>query len=84
MPDRGPVATSYGLIGLPITVFVSPSGTELGRHLARFNAAPLRRHWTSLSGNPPESVDIDRYRPWARAALTATISLTEQAPVHSV
>lgn len=41
MPERGPVAIAYSLIGLPVTVFVSPAGTELGRHVGQLNAATL-------------------------------------------
>jgi cytochrome c biogenesis protein CcmG, thiol:disulfide interchange protein DsbE len=52
MPERGPVATSYGLIGLPITVFVSPSGTELGRHVGQFNAATLKAALDLAFGKP--------------------------------
>jgi len=37
-----PVATSYGLIGLPITIFISPEGTVMGRHIGQMNAATLQ------------------------------------------
>ncbi|MGO9657282.1 MAG: TlpA family protein disulfide reductase [Acidimicrobiales bacterium] len=36
-----PVVTSYGLIGLPITFFISPKGTVMGRHIGPMNAATL-------------------------------------------
>jgi cytochrome c biogenesis protein CcmG, thiol:disulfide interchange protein DsbE len=38
----GTVGTAYGLIGLPITVFVSADGTMLGRHVGQLQAATLR------------------------------------------
>jgi cytochrome c biogenesis protein CcmG/thiol:disulfide interchange protein DsbE len=37
-----PVVTLYGLIGLPITFFVSPQGTLMGRHIGPMNAATLK------------------------------------------
>ena len=36
------LATSYGLIGLPITVFISPSGKIVGRHIGELQADTLR------------------------------------------
>ena len=42
MPERGPVAVSYDLIGLPITVFVSADGTLVGRHIGQLNAPTLK------------------------------------------
>jgi cytochrome c biogenesis protein CcmG, thiol:disulfide interchange protein DsbE len=42
MPERGPVATSYSLIGLPITIFVSSDGALVGRHIGQLNAPTLR------------------------------------------
>lgn len=42
MPERGPVAISYDLVGLPITVFVSANGTVLGRHIGQLNGPTLR------------------------------------------
>lgn len=36
-----PVTTSYGLIGLPITYFISPAGTVMGRHIGQMNRATL-------------------------------------------
>ena len=36
------VATTYGVYGLPTTVFVSPSGTVLGRHVGQLHEATLR------------------------------------------
>jgi cytochrome c biogenesis protein CcmG/thiol:disulfide interchange protein DsbE len=42
MPQRGPVATSYDLIGLPITVFISAHGTVVGRHVGQLNGPTLR------------------------------------------
>jgi cytochrome c biogenesis protein CcmG/thiol:disulfide interchange protein DsbE len=38
----GSIGTAYGLIGLPITVFVSADGTMLGRHIGQLDAATLR------------------------------------------
>lgn len=38
----GRVATAYGLIGLPITVFVSRGGSVVGRHIGQLNAATLK------------------------------------------
>ena len=37
-----PVVSSYGLIGLPITFFISPQGTVMGRHVGPLNAATLK------------------------------------------
>jgi cytochrome c biogenesis protein CcmG, thiol:disulfide interchange protein DsbE len=42
MPQRGPVAISYDLIGLPITIFVSAGGTLVGRHIGQLNAPTLK------------------------------------------
>jgi cytochrome c biogenesis protein CcmG, thiol:disulfide interchange protein DsbE len=42
MPERGPVAISYDLIGLPITVFISANGTLVGRHIGPLNGPTLR------------------------------------------
>ncbi len=42
MPQRGPVATSYDLVGLPITIFISSDGTLVGRHIGQLNAPTLR------------------------------------------
>jgi cytochrome c biogenesis protein CcmG/thiol:disulfide interchange protein DsbE len=42
MPRPGPVSTSYQLEGLPITVFISPRGRVLGRHVGQLNAATLK------------------------------------------
>jgi cytochrome c biogenesis protein CcmG, thiol:disulfide interchange protein DsbE len=39
---NGQVAAAYGLFGLPTTVFVSPRGTELGRHSGQLDAATLQ------------------------------------------
>ena len=36
------VAASYGLVGLPITFFISPEGTVMGRHIGQMNAATLQ------------------------------------------
>jgi hypothetical protein len=36
-----PVVSAYGLIGLPITVFISSGGTVEGRHIGPLNAATL-------------------------------------------
>ena len=38
----GTVALSYGVYGLPTTVFISPSGKILGRHVGQLHAASLR------------------------------------------
>jgi cytochrome c biogenesis protein CcmG, thiol:disulfide interchange protein DsbE len=42
MPQRGPVATSYDVVGLPITIFISSDGTLVGRHIGQLNAPTLR------------------------------------------
>ncbi len=42
MPRQGPVSASYQLVGLPITVFISAGGRELGRHVGQLNAATLK------------------------------------------
>lgn len=36
------LATKYGLFGLPTTVFISPSGIVLGRHIGELKANTLR------------------------------------------
>jgi len=36
------VAAQYDLFGLPTTVFISPSGTIVGRHIGQLNAVTLR------------------------------------------
>ncbi len=36
------VATTYGLFGLPTTVFISPSGKMVGRHIGELHADTLR------------------------------------------
>jgi hypothetical protein len=42
LSDPGsPIVASYGLVGLPITVFISPSGVVMGRHFGPMNAATL-------------------------------------------
>jgi len=42
MPQRGPVAVSYDLVGLPITIFISSNGTIVGRHIGQLNGPTLR------------------------------------------
>jgi cytochrome c biogenesis protein CcmG/thiol:disulfide interchange protein DsbE len=42
MPRSGPVSTSYQLVGLPITVFISARGRVLGRHIGQLNDATLK------------------------------------------
>jgi cytochrome c biogenesis protein CcmG/thiol:disulfide interchange protein DsbE len=39
---HGDLSVPYGLFGLPITVFISPSGKILGRHIGQLNAGTLR------------------------------------------
>jgi thiol-disulfide isomerase/thioredoxin len=39
---RGGVAGLYRVFGLPTTVFISPSGKMLGRHIGQLNAATLK------------------------------------------
>lgn len=39
-PD-GQVASTYGLFGLPVTVFISSQGKMVGRHLGQFDSATL-------------------------------------------
>lgn len=36
------ISVLYGLVGLPITVFISPSGKILGRHFGQLDAGTLR------------------------------------------
>jgi cytochrome c biogenesis protein CcmG/thiol:disulfide interchange protein DsbE len=36
------LATSYGLFGLPTTVFISPTGKIVGRHIGELQADTLR------------------------------------------
>jgi peroxiredoxin len=36
------LATTYGLFGLPTTVFISPTGKVVGRHIGELQAATLR------------------------------------------
>ena len=38
----GATAKTYGLFGLPTTVFISPTGKVVGRHLGEFNADTLQ------------------------------------------
>jgi cytochrome c biogenesis protein CcmG/thiol:disulfide interchange protein DsbE len=38
----GTVATKYGLYGLPTTVFISPTGKVVGRHIGELHADTLR------------------------------------------
>lgn len=40
--SSGAIATRYGVFGLPTTVFVSPSGKILGRHIGELYARTLR------------------------------------------
>ncbi len=40
--SNGAVATSYGLYGLPDTVFISATGKVVGRHLGELDAGTLR------------------------------------------
>lgn len=42
MPRPGRVSTTYQLVGLPITVFISAQGRLLGRHIGQLNAATLK------------------------------------------
>jgi cytochrome c biogenesis protein CcmG/thiol:disulfide interchange protein DsbE len=39
---HGHEASAYRLFGLPTTVFISPSGRVLGRHIGQLNAATLK------------------------------------------
>jgi cytochrome c biogenesis protein CcmG, thiol:disulfide interchange protein DsbE len=39
-PDQ--LVSAYGLVGLPITVFISASGRMVGRHIGQLDAATLR------------------------------------------
>jgi len=39
---RSDLSVPYGLVGLPITVFISPSGKILGRHIGQLNAGTLQ------------------------------------------
>lgn len=42
LPRPGTVSTSYQLVGLPITVFISARGRLLGRHIGQLDAATLK------------------------------------------
>jgi cytochrome c biogenesis protein CcmG/thiol:disulfide interchange protein DsbE len=48
-----PVAASYGLVGLPITFFISPEGTVMGRHIGQMNAATLQAALELAFGRAP-------------------------------
>jgi len=50
---HGDLAASYGLVGLPITVFVSPSGKVLGRHIGQLSAGALQADLTAAFGARP-------------------------------
>jgi cytochrome c biogenesis protein CcmG/thiol:disulfide interchange protein DsbE len=50
-PDGG-VASSYGLIGLPTTVFISASGKMLGRHMGQLDASTLKAALDEAFGDP--------------------------------
>ena len=39
---NGTIAVKYGLYGLPTTIFISRTGTVLGRHIGQINARTLR------------------------------------------
>jgi thiol-disulfide isomerase/thioredoxin len=48
----GTLGAAYGLVGLPITVFVSADGTELGRHIGQLDAATLKAALNQAYGRP--------------------------------
>lgn len=50
-----PLTAAYGLIGLPITVFISPTGIVVGRHIGQINAATLKAALTLAFGRDPGS-----------------------------
>lgn len=52
MPQRGPVADSYNLVGLPVTVFISAGGTLVGRHIGQLNEPTLRAALKLAFGSP--------------------------------
>lgn len=39
---NGSLAIECGLVGLPTTIFISPTGRVLGRHIGQFHAPTLR------------------------------------------
>jgi len=47
---HGEVVTSYGLPGLPTTVFISPSGRIVGKHFGQLDAATLHAALTEAFG----------------------------------
>ena len=47
---QGDVAAAYGVSGLPTTVFVSPSGRVVGRHVGAVSPAALTHQITQLLG----------------------------------
>lgn len=51
---NGAIATRYGVFGLPTTVFVSPSGKLLGRHVGQLDAATLVKRSGRRSGAEAE------------------------------
>lgn len=53
LPKPGRVSSSYELIGLPITVFISAGGRVLGRHIGQFNRATLEAALALAFGKRP-------------------------------
>lgn len=49
----GSVGNAYGLIGLPITWFISADGTVLGRHIGQLDAATLSAAMKLAFGHQP-------------------------------
>jgi thiol:disulfide interchange protein len=47
---EGKVARSYGVYGMPVTVFISPDGRELARHQGRLTRRQLEDNVRRLFG----------------------------------
>jgi cytochrome c biogenesis protein CcmG/thiol:disulfide interchange protein DsbE len=50
-----PVVTSYGLIGLPVTYFISSKGRVMGCHIGQMNAATLSAAINLAFGRSPSA-----------------------------
>jgi cytochrome c biogenesis protein CcmG/thiol:disulfide interchange protein DsbE len=53
----GSVGNAYGLIGLPITWFISADGTVMGRHIGQLDAATLRAALKQAFSDHPAGVN---------------------------
>jgi thiol:disulfide interchange protein len=47
----GSVAATYGLFGLPTTIFISSTGKVIGRHIGQFTADTLSAALHEAFGN---------------------------------